>query len=334
MTNQDTIAGFAELFAGRTDAYGLSYPDDWGNKKVKAWRVPEGLSRDHQHFIERHLNGEMDLGVYPMRYKALGFESDWEVKWVCVDLDIAAPGKTRYDFDTTEEAMRSAIALMFTASDHNVTLWPEITTNGGVHVWGFLSDWTVAETARNAMLWLCQQSGTPTGEVNPKQVSLPSAEQLGNFVRLPYFGGLTNSVARPIVNLDFETWFSPEVWVEDAIQELISPVAMTALASKYVPPMAPSPMPYVGEGVEVTPDWLKNLPPILKYILKDGTGKQSDRSIWLYSLAHKCQDSGLSPEDALTYLQVADDLWTGKFTNRPDAEQRYSDMVGKAYSNA
>jgi hypothetical protein len=96
--------------------------------------------------------------------------------------------------------------------------------------------------------------------------------------------------------------------------------------------MAPSPMPYVGEPIEVDKDWIKNLPPLLKSILRGGMGRSHDRSAWLYYLACTCSEEGLSPENALAYVEIADALHSTKYQNRPDADERYRELVERAYS--
>lgn len=335
---------FASLFAGRTDAYGRTHP----NGHVECAREIQGVpirQISPLKIMETHLAGTADFGVYPMvpRWTA-GPRSDfpdpeWYVKWVCVDLDIAAPGKRRYDFDSTLDAQTAADRLVVRAEREHVWLWPEITKSGGVHVWGFLHDWTEASIARNAMLWLCGEANVPTTEVNPKQTSMSSPDQLGNFVRVPFFGGVAINDMEPTARAQRPirmpvTWERLEVeeFLDAAEQTLIASDKMRELASRYVPPMAPSPMPYVGEPIEVDKDWIKNLPPLLKSILKGGMGRSHDRSSWLYYLACTCSEEGLSPEDALAFVEVADALHSTKYQNRPDADERYRELVERAYS--
>lgn len=323
---------FGRLFDGRHDAYGETTPA--GQVLCK-----RDILEDHHQVMEHHLAGTNDLGVYPMvpRWTA-GPRSDfpdpeWYVKWVCVDLDIAAPGKRRYDFGNTHQAATAGADLILKAGEHNMALWPEITKSGGVHVWGFLDQWTPAEQARHAVLWLCSEADVPTTEVNPKQTSLPSADSLGNFVRLPFFGATgTGDAARPIRG--------PLTWAPVPLDNFVSAAwnqrtpaqVIRDLASRYVPPMAPSPMPYVGEPIEVDKDWIKNLPPLLKSILKGGMGRSHDRSSWLYYLACTCSEEGLSPENALAFVEIADALHSTKYQNRPDADERYRELVERAYS--
>lgn len=326
----DLIAGFADLFDGRHDAYGVS--DETG---VRCTRAHPPLTMEE--LVRPHLEGTLDIGVYPMvpGSSIAARTSNWDptdqgwyVRWGCVDLDVKAPGKRRYDFDTQIGAWNAAMNLWSTANAWGVKMWPEITKSGGMHVWCFAEDWVTASTMRRALLFFCEESGTPSTEVNPKNEGFASPDQLGNFVRLPYFG----STQRPIVT----GWKQGDAL---DLKEFVDCAAYSRTANRffdegagsYTPPSKPV-APLVGEPVEIDRDWLRQLPPLLKHILREGMGKSNDRSAWLYSLAYKAKDEGLTPEEALTLVSIADDIHCQKYTNRADADQRMAELVGKVYS--
>lgn len=158
---------FANLFAGRTDAYGTEYGGcEWAQSER---HVAEYITR-----VADHLDGVRPLGVYPA-YP--GPESVLLCWWGCVDLDEG------------EDSLDDAMNLINLLHQFNIIGWLERSRSKGYHVWVFAEAPVTAETMRNALLAACQMVDAPDREVFPKQTSLAPGK-VGNYVRLPYPGAL------------------------------------------------------------------------------------------------------------------------------------------------
>ena len=171
------IADFAAIFDGNPTAYGA----DTTNGGVRCVRAAAAVG------VELHLAYGKPAGIYPM-YKN-------QVKWGCTDIDTGS----------WEQAHNMYLILQRMELDP----WIEISRSKGFHVWVFANDgWVDAFVMRRAFLFahhVSNQLGVwvPPTEVNPKAEWLDD-DQLGNFVRLPYVGGVADSNGRRIM-LDPET---------------------------------------------------------------------------------------------------------------------------------
>lgn len=142
---------FAELFAGRTDAYGT------GRGEVIRARVTPALYADH-------LAGKgHGLGIFP-----LGDEGT--VNFAAIDLD-------QPDFTAA-----AAMADMLPG-----TTWIERSRSGNAHVWAFFLEPIEAWVARGLMREATAAIGLPKVEVFPKQDRLLEG-MVGNYINLPYHG--------------------------------------------------------------------------------------------------------------------------------------------------
>ena len=160
------VADFLDLFKGRLDTAGL---DMTASGAPGPFRFHE--STDYAEswigLANGHLCGRLGIGVYPVWHG--------QVEWGCVDFD-----------DGEDAAWEHATALRSVLNAFNITGWIERSRSKGYHVWVFSAGWVPALMMRRALMGACAISGVPDREVNPKSASL-DPDQLGNFVRLPYF---------------------------------------------------------------------------------------------------------------------------------------------------
>lgn len=322
----DIVEGFATLFAGRTDAY--------GTEEGGCIRVADE-SEDWRYFMA-HLDGETPIGVYPMRSWVMGERDDyvlWQVKWGCVDLDVKAEGKRRYDFESAEMALIAARNLHAVLASFGVTSWIERTKSGGYHVWVFSSEWVSGATMRRALIVACRIGNVPTTEVNPKAESFDDPSSLGNYVRLPYPGG-DACMNRYILYLSGPGRYLLSDFVEFALADRCTSATLEPIAALYIedkPLPRARTMGAVGQ-VSISKEITDKMSPLTYHIFTHGPSEQSDRSTTLARLAYRCRDDGLSEEEAFQVLVEADIAHGQKFTHRKDSDRRYWEMVERAYA--
>lgn len=312
--------GFAELFQGRTDAFGT---DDGGCFRVTSMMSPFDWAGEH-------LAGIQPLGVYPVvPYMEWQDTADWYVRWGCVDFDIKTPTHASYDYETEEEAHVAAVNLQSALRALEITAWIEATRSRGRHVWVFARSWVPARDMRRALLVASQIAGTPVREVNPKQEELAEGA-LGNYVRLPYPGflngmnGATQTIVRPDGGI-----YGFEPFLVGALAARSEPYVFKDAAELWVPPKRERVIlsrPPSGEVGTLTAE----LNGLGYTIWRDGPLNE-DRSAGLYKLAAVCRESGLSAVDALAVVTDADARW-GKFSKRADGEDQLRRTVERAYS--
>ena len=161
---------FSEIFAGNTDHYGLFYK---GRHIFKHEPVTKNL-------YEKHLNGELSLGIIPIR-------ADGKCKFGCLDLDDHKKGGLQKDFDykkLLEKIKFLKLPLVVCRSK-----------SGGAHCYLFLTEWVSAATVRQKLKKMSYALGYERGtvEIFPKQESLKPGES-GSFINLPYHNGNTRMV--------------------------------------------------------------------------------------------------------------------------------------------
>ena len=322
------IERFAKLFSGSLVAYGADYggcvPLDWPAEDIP-WA--------------QHLGGEKAIGIYPLRRDLGGlsavldanYRNTWSTRWGCVDLDVKAPHKTRYDFETEQAADEAATRLVrVLGSGFGVAGWIEHTKSNGRHVWVFADGWVPAAIMRRALLVACEVAEVPTTEVNPKQETLAEG-QLGNYVRLPYVGALnaTRSTERQVYPRNGGAAIPLPKFLAGAECSLARRSNLEQVASL----LSFEPKTLDGSAemkVELNNALLARLSPLTRKILEDGPFEGGDRSGTLCKLAGKCQKDGLSPDETLAVLSSADADW-GKFLRRPGGERYLVQIVEKVY---
>lgn len=290
---------FVTLFRGRGDCYG----SDTGGC------VRKPLDRD---LFQNHLEGHVGIGVYPAVPASTPF-----CVWGCSDIDV--------------EDLPAARLLQRTLASAGVTSWVERSRSKGYHVWVFSSDRVPAEDMRRMLLVAHQVADYPAREVNPKQSDV-STHKVGNYVRLPYLGGLVETPARRVILDDNDQPMSLQVFVTQAMRERTSPERIQFLASHYVPPARVTPSVDFSELTdEDLEEALRNTSQLARVIWKQGPLESQDRSTALMRLAHVCFRSGVTPSMCRAIVVDADKRW-GKYHLRGDRGlEEINKIVERAY---
>lgn len=294
-----TKLDFITLFRGRGDCYGS---DNGGCVREKL---------DEAIFI-KHLNGTNGIGVYPAVPSTVPF-----CVWGCSDIDF--------------EDLPAARLLQRTLEVAGVVSWVERSRSKGYHVWIFSDNPVPAETMRRALLVVHQVADYPAKEVNPKQSDV-STHKVGNYVRLPYFGGLVATPTRRVILNDNDEPMPLDVFVANAMATRVSVETLERIASFYVPPKKVV-VDYDFNDVsdENLEEALRVASPLARVIWKQGPLEGQDRSTALTRLAHVCYRSGISPSMANVIVVDADRRW-GKYYARGDAGMaEIAKIIQRAY---
>jgi hypothetical protein len=339
------VDDFADLFEGRKDAYGADFggsvhvPDvnrwTWDDESMSPWA--------------KHLSGEEPIGVYPMvptgSIEGRNFHfTTWSVKWGCVDFDIKSEGHKLSDYPTEGEAHDAALNLVDMLAEFGITAWIERTRSGGRHVWVFAETWVPASTMRRALHVACDLVGASTREVNPKSEGEGQPpDYLGNYVRLPYPGdqpGINERRPRTVLFEDIGGAYhsmAVDVFVTRARSARATLEQLEGLAKHYVEP----PKPRIAGRQLVVPvmtqatldaELTSKMGGLAWTIFNEGPLPDGDRSTTLARLAHLCREDGLTPDEALQVITVADLMW-GKFHSRRDGERQLENMVETAFAD-
>lgn len=291
--NADTVDMFVKLFRGRGDCYG-----SWDGGCVR-----ERLTVDT---FRQHLADGPHVGVYP----AFPYDGQTVCIWGCTDID--------YDIVDHPLAIKAALEVK------GVTSWLERTRKGW-HLWVFAHELVDAASMRRMFLAAHQVADVPAKEVNPKQEQLAD-RQVGNYVRLPYPGGLTERriwVDGEPVELD---WFVREASAKRATTDQIK-----TLASYWRPPQTSQQI--ISAPTQDMTEAAARLGYIGRAIFRNGPLPESDRSTTLLRLVVACHEAGLAREDCLLLLEDADLRW-GKFMSRPNGHIELEKMILRVYGHS
>lgn len=315
MREATALHKFMHLFNGNHTVFGS---EEGGVIRGKHWSEA----------INDHLSDHEPCGIYPMIYDEA--TNEWLVKWGCVDFDIQSPTKRRWDYANAEDAWTASSNLINVLAALNLVGWREVTKSGGIHVWVFAHDWTLAATMRRALLVACSVADVPPTEVNPKSEGFTDPNSIGNYVRLPYRGWHQNRIQRPMVDAANEPigW---EEFVTLAWEQRATTATLAATAALWHPPTPPrvasQPQPYDPDRHNVA------MSRRLAAVVENGPlRKGEDRSGWLFYVARLCADDGLSMSEACEIVALCDEVHTHKFTSRNDGWTRITRTVEKAYS--
>ena len=166
------VARLAALYHGLDRAYGvyelLKKPN--GGKKVQGKARTLRGTVTHELWMQ-HLLGTQGLGIVPIR-------DDATAVFGAVDID-------RYDL-RIEDVEESCARL-------NLPLLPTRTKSGGVHLYAFASEPVPAALIKLRLEEWSVALGFGGAEVFPKQSTLLSDKDVGNWINMPYFGALSSS---------------------------------------------------------------------------------------------------------------------------------------------
>lgn len=293
------VDNFITLFRGRGDCYGS---DEGGC-------VRQPLDRDT---FTSHLEGKFGIGVYPAVPASTPF-----CVWGCSDIDV--------------EDLGSARLLQRTLRTADVMSWVERSRSKGYHVWVFSDGRVPAEDMRRMLLAAHQVADYPAREVNPKQSDV-SASKVGNYVRLPYFGGLVGTPVRRVILDDNDNPMPLGTFLQHAMTSRVPAERIQFLASHYVPPARVTPtVDFSALTDEDLEEALRNTSALARVIWKQGPLESQDRSTALMRLAHVCFRSGVTPSMCRAIVVDADKRW-GKYHLRGEAGQNeINKIVERAY---
>lgn len=298
---ETTTDKFVTLFRGRGDCYGS---EEGGC--IRQRLTPEVFAS--------HLRGEAGIGVYP----AVPARPVALCVWGCIDIDV--------------EDLGAARLMQRTLGAVGITSWVERSRSKGYHVWVFATDPVPAEDMRRMLLAAHQVADYPAREVNPKQSDV-SVHKVGNYVRLPYYGGLQAVPARRVV-LDADDNPIPlEPFVDRALGDRVPPSVIAHLASFYKEPVAPKASVDFGSMTieEDLEQALRSTSQLARVIWKQGPINGQDRSTALMRLAHVCFRSGVTPSMCRAIVVDADKRW-GKYHLRGEAgAMEINKIVERAY---
>lgn len=293
------VEQFKRLFRGRGDV--------WGHDEGRC--VKEKLTDEHWH---DHLTGRNGMGVYPAVPTPQG---DVICAWGCTDIDV--------------DDHSQAITLWESLYSAGIVSFIERSRSKGYHVWIFADRPVSAEVMRNAQLAAHQVAEMRPIEVNPKQTNV-SANKYGNYVRLPYFGGLGQIPDRRVIIDPDQRPIELHKFIDTALDNLVPAPLLERVASLYQPPVRRHQV----RDIQATGDLsiAVSLLTGLNYVVyRDGPLAGNDRSTTLYKLACGCRRDGLPVEDATLVLAAADRRW-GKFHERADCDEQIARIIDKAYA--
>jgi hypothetical protein len=289
----DAIEEFMELFQGRTDAYGT-----WEGGSVKE-------PTNYKSFA-RHLYDEELIGIYPLTDGS-------SVRWGCSDIDV----------DDIDSARNLQTALRV----KSVPSYVEKTVRG-FHVWVFANDWVPAPVMRRAFLSAHEVIGLPPKEVNPKQ---EEANGLGNYVRLPYPGGIDSMPENRYMLFDREDEpMTLKQFLDSAWDSRVSINLLRPLAEKHRP-RTRAVLDQLQTSASVQ-EALHHVNAFVKNIWRNGPFESRDRSNTLCKMVHKMHEYGTPMNMAYIILADADKRW-GKFHLRTDCVEQLVKIVEDIYGD-
>jgi hypothetical protein len=171
----------------------------------------------------------------------------------------------------------------------------------------------------------------PTKEVNPKSERLDE-NQLGNFVRLPYFGIGRGPLRRQVI-VDLQGESIPlDLFIETALESTVTAERVARVSRLVYAPYVPQERP---KGSIRPGPWQDRLNKLAARQLAEGPGDRyppeaGGRSAFLYAFGMACAESGLTEREIEKAVRVCDLIHTHKYEDRKDAPERYSDIARKA----
>jgi hypothetical protein len=180
---------------------------------------------------------------------------------------------------------------------------------------------------RHAQLAAHQVADMKPIEVNPKQTDV-TLQKYGNYVRLPYFGGMDDTPTRRVILDDNGDPMPLQLFLDTA--QTNSPTLIEEIGSMYQPPKQTTVTWNLSDPSTDLAEGLRSIAPLGYVIWRDGPLEGRDRSTTLARLAHICAESGMPPSAATMVVRDADKRW-GKFHTRVDGDEQIDKMIVKAY---
>lgn len=305
--DQSRVLKFQQLFQGNPNAYG----SDTGGA---IW-APVSTETFHNHLL-----GLEPIGVYPIVHSDTNLLL---VKWGCCDIDTG---------DWSE-------AFMLATALRGMGLKPHVerSRSKGWHIWVFVDEPVSAMEMRRCLKVAYAAIDLPAKEANPKQEVL-GVNQLGNYVRLPYKGGLLVAADRQTMvwgwnktndgqPVPFRDWVDGvyRAW-DSRVDHLSDANVVRKWATKWFEPVRAS------QRTE-----LRDIDPnIEEHVLSNwrsmwrGEMLVGDRSSTFVAMAYAHAKRGHSPQ------AVFDILWAcpwNKYVDRPDGEKYVQDIVDRAFTS-
>jgi len=211
MLDSTQLKRFMDLFRGNSRSFGQFDPDEPKNRSMKTLKEPLNSS-----FFEKHLKGEIGLGIVPIR-------DDGLVWFGAIDID---------NHDSSCDLDLASIELKIRTLGLPLILCRS--KSGGAHLYLFGREPLRADMAKGVLLrWMSDLNIEGSDCVFPKQTKLimdaEGNRALGNWINLPYFNAhetnryaiengcpcsfdlfLTNAETNSITQEELEKYFNAE----------------------------------------------------------------------------------------------------------------------------
>lgn len=157
---------FYDLYRGLPRAHGVYIVGKLDEAKGKvAGRAETVLESTTVQKWDDHLQGKVGIGIIPIR-------DDATVRWGAIDIDV-------YPLDLD--------ALFKQVVRYDLPVAVLRTKSGGAHITCYCKEDVPAKLMRSKMIEFAVALGYPGVEIYPKQVSLASERDVGNWLNMPYF---------------------------------------------------------------------------------------------------------------------------------------------------
>ena len=258
----------------------------------------EAYGEEYEELIKKHLEGDANIGVYPLWQK----NGVWMVNWGAVDLD---DGEISYVHATNLQKLLTKMGI---------TSWKEPSRSKGVHVWVYLQAPMAASLVRQALIGACRIVDVPIREVYPKQISLEKGS-IGNCLRLPYPGGRTPGKQE----IEGYSW---QKFTKEALLNRTPPAIMRKLLPLHAA-TEPKILMYVDRGFRLEGEFLG----LAKELWEQN--EHEDRSKALFGFATSLIWQEFTIDATLDWVRRFDDRLQ-KFTGRADRERQLRNLVERA----
>ncbi len=230
--SESVVEKFAELFAGREDAYAVVDYD--GNRKV----VQPQLQPLTRTVVQRHLSGNYTAAVYVQRPNAT-------VRFLVVDIDVSKKIllKCAYDRQKLEPYIRKAAEAAARIGDwfrkKGVRVRYEFSGFRGYHVWFFLNAWVPTYHVNNLTDLIESEFADSFGneisiEFFPNKMRM-KPDKPGQCIKLPCGFRHENDSRSVLLLDDFSEASDIEKWIDDTVKYPLSVLKKIVAEGKKAP---------------------------------------------------------------------------------------------------